>query len=355
MKNKICTFNVKGLGERKKRNHIFNWLKENEYDICLLQEIHCKIEELSQWEKEWGAKCFLSGNSTNSKGIGIFLKGSFQINDYKEIIEGRLQSLSITINDTDLLLINIYAPNNDDPAFFDTLNEILCNNDDKTFIIGGDFNTVLDTDLDKKNGNQDTHKRSRQKLNTIIENNELSDIWRMKHPNSKQFTWHSNTKPTIFCRLDYFLASTNILNNIIKCNITTGIRSDHSLVNMQVDFANKKRGPGYFKLNNSIILDEKYQTDIRQCILEITANNLNANPNTLWELIKGSIRNTSIQYSSYKKKTEMKTEKTLIEQIDKLEKDYIDQNNDEIELLMNLKKLLTNVHKANILEPNVSL
>ena len=41
-------------------------------------------------------------------------------------------------------------------------------NNDKSFIIAGDFNTVIDSSIDKKNGNLDTHKMCRSKIKSII-------------------------------------------------------------------------------------------------------------------------------------------------------------------------------------------
>ena len=46
--------------------------------------------------------------------------------------------------------------------------------------------------------------------------------------------------------------------------------------------------------------------------------NKNANPNTLWELIKGTIRNESIKHGSMKKKEEDKLEKQLTAEIENL-------------------------------------
>lgn len=274
MKTKICSFNVKGLGEFKKRNHIFSWLKDKEYNICCLQELHCTTSDLDKWEKEWGSKIFLSGNSSNSKGIGIFVNGSFQIIEYKELIEGRLQCLSLVIDNNEIMLMNVYGPNTDDVDFFSTIEDFVENNEDKTIIIGGDFNVILDTKKDKKHGRSDTHKKSRSKLNTIMENNNLVDIWRIMHPDLKLYTWHSNQKPPIFCRLDYFLISSNISNKVSKCNITTGIKSDHSLIYLNLDLTNRDRGPSYFKLNNSVILEDDYQRQIRNSIAETVENNV---------------------------------------------------------------------------------
>ena len=68
--------------------------------------------------------------------------------------------------------------------------------------------------------------------------------------------------------------------------------SDHSIISMVLTLNNIERGKGYFKINNRLILQTK-------SISEMAEINKNANPNTLWEIIKGG---ESIKYASYKKK-----------------------------------------------------
>ena len=75
---------------------------------------------------------------------------------------------------------------------------------------------------------------------------------------------------------------------------------------------------GIFELNNSFILDNEYQEGIRKIITETTTFNENANPNTLWELIKGSIRNETIKYGTKKKKENNNQEIKLKQDIENL-------------------------------------
>ena len=129
------------------------------------------------------------------------------------------------------------------------------------------------------------------------------------NPDNSKFTWHSNTKPIIFCRLDYFLISENLVNAIKSAKIKAGYKSDHSIIDISFDFIKVLKGPGYFKLNNSLLLDSNYQNNIKNNISETVELNKDANPNTLWEIIKGSIRNTTIKFATSKKKEEIKKEK----------------------------------------------
>ena len=67
-------------------------------------------------------------------------------------------------------------------------------NKEHKFIIGGEFNTVLETKLDKLGGNPNTHVKSRDTIQTAMENFDLNDIWRVFNGNTMQFTWHSLSK-----------------------------------------------------------------------------------------------------------------------------------------------------------------
>ena len=128
-------------------------------------------------------------------------------------------------------LTNIYGPNEDELLVFNKLDDYLIKNTDINVIIGGDFNTILDIDIDRKNGLINTHKNIRSKLKQIIDANNLIDIWRAQHPNKQQFTWHSNTRPIIFSRLDYLLISETLVNFINNSAIKAGYNTDHSLIN----------------------------------------------------------------------------------------------------------------------------
>ena len=157
-----------------------------------------------------------------------------------------------------------------------------------------------------------------------MESFDLRDIWRDKNPMLRQFTWHSSHRPPILCRLDYFLISNNLSNSVASCSHKASFKSDHSVVLLKLELKNEEKGPGYFKLNNSLLLDEEYKVKIRQCIKEITTINKDANPNTLWGLIKGNIRNETIKYATFKKKQNNANELLLINELKTIEKDLID-------------------------------
>ena len=82
----------------------------------------------------------------------------FKLIYHKEIIPGKNQALKLNIDDHDIVLINVYGPNNDDASFFETLYDFLGENDEDEYIIGVDFNTVSNSNLDKFRGIKGTHQ-----------------------------------------------------------------------------------------------------------------------------------------------------------------------------------------------------
>ena len=89
-------------------------------------------------------------------------------------------------------LVNVYAPTrdrlNEQLAFIDDLRNILLNLGEKKVIIGGDFNTHINLDLDRKGGVRNTYSKYTQFCENLIDDMDLVDRWRIRHPNEQTFT-----------------------------------------------------------------------------------------------------------------------------------------------------------------------
>jgi len=140
--------------------------------------------------------------------------------------------LDIKINEIETRIINIYGLNADNTIVLNDLQNHLSPNTDIHVIIGGDFNTIFDPTLDKLNDKRNTHNKCRHNVKRIIQTYKLINTWRHKHPTTKWFTWHSNTKPTMYCRLGYFLISDQLMNSVKT--IQSSFRSDHSVVLLEL-------------------------------------------------------------------------------------------------------------------------
>ena len=214
---------------------------------------------------------------------------------------GRYLLLYCTIEGRKLLLSNVYAPNEDDEFFFTDWFTQVKRFTPEFLILGGDFNLVLDLDVDKQGGKQVTHTKSQAIVQASMKSMDLIDIWRELHPEASQYTWRKLKPTPIFVRLDFFLISDALANLVKKSEIIPGFRTDHSTVILEIELNTAKRGPGYWKMNTSLLKDRDYIDKINK-VIEIELNQEYATQKLRWEMVKLSVRNSTLQYSARKKK-----------------------------------------------------
>jgi len=187
-------------------------------------------------------------------------------------------------------------------------------------ILGGDFNCVLNVNLDKKGGRPVTHTNSVGKIKHIMEEFSLVDIWRLKNPSTLRYTWRSKE---VHCRLDFFLISINLASQIKDCDISPGFRTDHSAISINIILNTLQRGRGFWKLNVSLLQDDNYVKLVKETINKISNNfSDKLNPNNFWDFLKCKIRTVTIDYSIKKSKERKQKEKIISNQLKSLEEQY---------------------------------
>ena len=134
---------------------------------------------------------------------------------------------------------------------------------------GGDWNFILDKDLDAYGGNP------RLKLNSIAEHTklkckfELCDIFRVRNKKLKWFTLRQKT-PCLAKRLDRFLISKLLQARISECQFLPSLLSDHSpiLITINTEDVFFKKGKNYWKFNKLLLKDNGYVIGIRKLVEE---------------------------------------------------------------------------------------
>ena len=119
------------------------------------------------------------------------------------------------INQDNLCLVNIYAPNdqNQQVNFFDKIIDPIRRSSTNNILLGGDFNCPL-TEVDKVGGRDILHKkRTIQAIQELCNSFDLVDVWRTQHPNKKRYSW-ANGSGKIKCRLDFWLICKQLLTRI---------------------------------------------------------------------------------------------------------------------------------------------
>ena len=296
----------------------------------MLQEVDCSQDTTDIWTCEWGYKALFSCCSSNKAGAGILFNNNFNFQIHKVFSDpnGRFLICDIVADSKRLTVANIYAPNEDDPNFFQVFFDHLSNFKCEEIIIGGEFNLVLDVEKDKRGGLARTHKNAFKVIQDFSENLGLTDIWRLFNPEARRYTWRQN-QPAIHCRLDFFLVSESSLCDVTHADIFPGL-TDHSMITLNVALHLNPRGKGFWKLNTSLLYEMSYVQEIKTAI-ESTVNqykdDTSVNPALLWEMIKLKVREKSISYAAHKNVTTRKHEELLEREIALLEKHLDNSSN----------------------------
>ena len=196
----IVSLNVRGLGDNTKRRQVLHWFENKNSKIVLLQETHSTTHTERLWKNEWNGDMYFSHGTGAPKGVVISFKQNVHKTIHKCITdkEGRYVVLDIEVDDIRCTLVNLYAPNEDEPEFFIELVQTIeaLPNDHRI-----DFNLVLDLDMDKYGGRKTTNINFQTLIKNWMAETDLEDIWQMQHPDDKIYTWHRTRPSNIFCRV----------------------------------------------------------------------------------------------------------------------------------------------------------
>ena len=308
-KLKLISCNVNGIGQAQKRRKFFTYLRDQSIDIALIQETYAGSNSHKIWKNEWGGRILMANYSTNARGVAIMFKRDLEIEikQVKKDVEGRYIVVSLDYNGQSMLLINVYAPNNECVSFYENIFEMANSSQADYSFIGGDFNKALDHEIDRKTQSKEkSNSVTSDYINEFLENSEWIDIWRVKHQDSQQFTW-MRRRPICFSRLDYFLMPMHQIGRVLDCEILAHNLSDHSFVTLTFEIEKVYRGKGLWKFNNSLLYDHKYIEQMNAHIDVTQQETSHQTDDSLrWEIIKNSI----IEYTKwYAKKGANETQK----------------------------------------------
>ncbi len=309
----ILTYNCKGLRNENKREQIFNYVREkNKVGISFLQETHSSLNDQQRWEAQWGRKenIFLNHGQSNARGNAILFHNlDFEVHRYVDDGNGRLQIMSVKLSEFDskILLINIYNENEekDQLVLLDKLEQLLVpfgDVSDHVVLFGGDFNLIFDKSLDASGAVGALKIKSLSALTNLIEKFDLVDIYRIRNPDTKRFTFRQGNS-RILKRLDFFLVSSILQENVDKAKVLTALRSDHSPVLVSFKETTEiEKGPSYWKFNTTLIHDTQYDTSLRENFANWRRQYTDEKKQLLWDLLKYEIRRFSTKYSKKKAK-----------------------------------------------------
>ena len=187
-------------------------------------------------------------------------------------------------------------------------------NDIENYIIVGDFN-FIDHEKDKKNGLTSKDRQLNQIWEPFLNEMDMVDPYREQNPKRRVWSFIGTGKS----RIDRLYVNTIYMNDITNMKYIHTPFPGHKVF----AFVIKKDiewGPGYFKLNTSILEDEEYGKLVDETISEVQTLN-NRNPSEKWEIFLLTMKTKSIHYSTVKNKAKRRVKNELIRQMTQIEED----------------------------------
>ena len=124
-----------------------------------------------------------------------------------------------------VILYTIYAPNWDNPMFFNHFFSLFPNMSTHNRIIGGDTNCVLSS-LDRRTPGRTSLTKSAQSINLFLETYGVADVWWFPNPTSRAYSVFSPVHKTHSC-IDCFFLDKRILHSIVECDYEDIVISDY--------------------------------------------------------------------------------------------------------------------------------
>ena len=125
------------------------------------------------------------------------------------------------------------------------------------------------------------------------------------------------------------MTSSSLSTTITNADKLSGYKTDHSLISIHLASNTNPRGPGFWKLNTSFLLDEEYVGLIKKTITDAAneyVNNNEIDAILLWHTMKMQIRSRSLNYARRKKAKMKSLELKLESEILSLQKE-LEENN----------------------------
>ena len=245
-------------------------MRQKKFNIYFVQDTHFNVKDEQFIKAEWGYKAYFASNTSYSTGVAILINNNFDF-EIKRVIKdkgGNFIMIHIETINNRLLLVNVYGPNQDDPEFYIKLEQTVVDTEVENVIFSGDWNLVIDFDLDYDNYKHKNNEKAHNQILEMIESLSLNDIWRQRNPKQRRYTWR-RAIPFQQSRLDCFLISEVLSTFVTDADIIYGHKTDHSIVTLTLQLFPTPPRNTFWTFNASLLKDSKYVDEINKVIENI--------------------------------------------------------------------------------------
>ena len=287
----IVTLNVNGLNDPIKRRRVSDWIKKQDPSICCLQETHFRQKDTYSLKIKGWRTIYHSNGPQKKAGVAILISDKLKFTP-KTVVrdeEGHYIILKGSIQQEDLTILNIYAPNVGAAKYINQLLTKVKKYLDNNTLILDDFNLALSI-LDRSSKHNISIEM--RALNDTLDPMDFTEIYRTLHPNSTEYTFFSSAHGT-FSRIDHILGHKSGLNRYQKTGIVPCIFSDHNALKLELNH-NKKFGrtSNTWRLRTILLKDKRVNQEIKEELKRSMETNENEDTTVqnLWDTAKAVLR-----------------------------------------------------------------
>ena len=258
--------------------------------------------------------------SETHAGIIVLISKEFEIVKYSIKIPGRFLNIHFKdkVSDKIYNLTAFYGPQfkkirkKDLHHTFDHF--FACHSKNDNNIIVGDFNFV-DFDLDKGQGMNQQDNLIKNFWEDFKTKTRIVDPFREQNPTAKVFSYHTKLGKS---RIDRVYVNIDHVYNVRNISYKHYSKANAHKLFIFTLTPPEEKGPGYWKLNTSVLNDVPY---IRLILDVITKTKLikAKDPTEWWEILLLNVRSKTLWYTEQKKYRERNLKKSLLTELDYLE------------------------------------
>ena len=194
---KLMTWNVNSLGPRESQIRFLTYIQKSPANISVLIDTWLSKTLEAGLKSMWGKTCYFNSLCGNARGIAVLIKDGVELEnlEWQNIIQGNLWKFTFTFKHNKYAIECLYASNkdssqnNESETFFWAVFDDAQDSNIQHTINVGDYNVDPVHNMDTGGCLYINNPVSRQYIRSRMMTIKLTDIWRDRHPTTRNFTF----------------------------------------------------------------------------------------------------------------------------------------------------------------------